>query len=355
MLPLQEAPSPPTSGPKQCGIGCNINTNEHGELFVTKVIPGGPAAFSCNVAVEDVILCVDGVSVVGETVDDVKRRIVGPEGIPIEVTLRHKRHSGEVKEHVVRLLRQPPVPFPERLSEGPIGLGLDLERMDDGSLVVRKLQNGGAASLSNQIRVGDKIVLVDGIRMNDVGQPRDFSSILKGRPFSRVSLGIVSNGILRNVEIVRTVVLMGEFLIKFNSYQSALNHAIVEPPPPRRDPAVFIPELFQKHEKSPANSSSYGLDEYSRQNLQPGMGVRRYRAPARQDLSAIQGDDIRSETRHGAAICHEEYRGEHVHTAFRPLIARGGIQETSPGVADILTPHVSFSSRDSIASIVRQV
>ena len=53
MLPLQEAPSPPTSGPKQvgsdgsvvwradsvcqCGIGCNINTNEYGELFVTKV------------------------------------------------------------------------------------------------------------------------------------------------------------------------------------------------------------------------------------------------------------------------------------------------------------------------------
>eukprot|EP00960_Hanusia_phi_P039722 754007-Hanusia_phi.AAC.3 len=183
MLPLQEAPSPPTSGPKQCGIGCNINTNEYGELFITKVssrvsqhsshraqvIPGGPAAFSCNIAVDDVILCVDGVSVAGETVDDVKRRIVGPEGIPIEVTLKHKRHSGDVKEHVVRLLRQPAVPFPERLSEGPIGLGLDLERVDDGALLVRKLQNGGAAALSNHIRVGDKIVLVDGIRMNEVG------------------------------------------------------------------------------------------------------------------------------------------------------------------------------------------
>ena len=127
-------------------------------------------------------------SVVGETVDDVKRRIVGPEGIPIEVTLRHKRHvihpivwgdwilldssPARSKNMSSDFFVNPPCHFrsggssrrcfvlmseQERLSEGPIGLGLDLERMDDGSLVVRKLQNGGAASLSNQIRVGDKV------------------------------------------------------------------------------------------------------------------------------------------------------------------------------------------------------
>lgn len=40
-------------------------------LRVTKVIPGGPAAFSCEIAVGDVILAVDGVQVKGDTTDEV--------------------------------------------------------------------------------------------------------------------------------------------------------------------------------------------------------------------------------------------------------------------------------------------
>jgi hypothetical protein len=57
-----ELPTPPTSG-VICGIGCNINVNAEGDLFVTKVIAGGPAAFSCEIAMGDVLVAVDGVSV----------------------------------------------------------------------------------------------------------------------------------------------------------------------------------------------------------------------------------------------------------------------------------------------------
>jgi hypothetical protein len=54
-------------------------------------VPGGPAAFSCELAVGDVLVAVDGVSVKGETPDEVAKRIVGPEGVPITITTRVRR------------------------------------------------------------------------------------------------------------------------------------------------------------------------------------------------------------------------------------------------------------------------
>ena len=69
-------PTPPTSG-VMCGIGCNINVNSDGDLFVTKVIPGGPAAFSCEIAVGDVLVAVDGVRLAGQPVAAVRAVLAG--------------------------------------------------------------------------------------------------------------------------------------------------------------------------------------------------------------------------------------------------------------------------------------
>ena len=55
------------------------------------MIPGGPAAFSCEIAVGDVIVAVDGVEVKGETPDECAKRIVGPEGVAITITCRVRR------------------------------------------------------------------------------------------------------------------------------------------------------------------------------------------------------------------------------------------------------------------------
>mmetsp|Transcript_40457 Transcript_40457/g.127364 ORF Transcript_40457/g.127364 Transcript_40457/m.127364 type:complete len:141 (+) Transcript_40457:606-1028(+) len=82
--------SPPTSGTRMCGIGCSINVNDWGELIIRKVVAGGPAAFSCEIACDDILLQVDGVSVVGETPEEVAKRIVGPEGMPITLMIRFR-------------------------------------------------------------------------------------------------------------------------------------------------------------------------------------------------------------------------------------------------------------------------
>ena len=82
---------------------------------MTKVIPGGPAAFSCEMAVGDVLVAVDGVVVKGETPDEVAKRIVGPEGVPITITTRVRRllDTGTVEvDKPVTLIRQPAVHIP---------------------------------------------------------------------------------------------------------------------------------------------------------------------------------------------------------------------------------------------------
>lgn len=147
------AVSPPTSG-IQCGIGCNINVNERGELVIKKVIPGGPAAFSCELGLDDVLVRVDGVSVEGDSTEEVAKRIVGPAGFPLSIVVRHlvpvtqPPPDGAVRTRVqlrtvesnVTLIRQPTVHIPERISEGNVGLGVEMLAMPNGERRVVKMQ-----------------------------------------------------------------------------------------------------------------------------------------------------------------------------------------------------------------------
>lgn len=45
----ETAPSPPASSEIRAGIGCKLKTNERGDLFIREVIPGSPAALSCEI------------------------------------------------------------------------------------------------------------------------------------------------------------------------------------------------------------------------------------------------------------------------------------------------------------------
>ena len=136
------AVSPPTSG-IQCGIGCNINVNERGELVVKKVMPGSPASFSGEMGLDDVLVRVDGVSVEGDSTEEVAKRIVGPAGFPIAIVVRHRhRLKGqfETVESNVTIIRQPTVHIPERISEANVGLGVEMLAMPNGERRVVKMQ-----------------------------------------------------------------------------------------------------------------------------------------------------------------------------------------------------------------------
>lgn len=165
-----------------------------GDLFVTKVIPGGPAAFSCEIAVNDVLVAVDGVPVRGETPDEVANRIVGPEGVPICITTRVRRimQNGTVEDvdKPVTLIRQPPVHMPERLCEGPVGLGIDLVRVENGYFQVRRLQSGGAAQITGKLRVGDVVTRINETDVATLGPRADVSGLVLGDPFTRVALTV---------------------------------------------------------------------------------------------------------------------------------------------------------------------
>ena len=164
-----------------------------GDLYVTKVIPGGPAAFSCEIAVNDVLVAVDGVPVKGETPDEVAKRIVGPEGVPICITVRVRRLMQDSTLDVdkpVTLIRQPAVPMPERLCEGPVGLGIDLVRLENGYFQVRRLQSGGAAQITGKLRMGDILTRINRTDVATLGPRADVSGLVLGDPFSRISLTV---------------------------------------------------------------------------------------------------------------------------------------------------------------------
>jgi len=205
---------------------------------VKKVIAGGPAAFCCEVGVDDILLKVDGVDVTRETPDEVAKRIVGPEGETINITTRYRKivRAGrpEFVEHTSVLLRQPIVHLPERLAEQNQGLGIDLVRTEHGHLRIRSLQNGGAASLSGKLLVGDTVIAIDGIDVTTLGDGGGVSRLLVGEPFSRVCLMVDSAGQRKEVHMVRSVVLMGEYEMKQRSYANLLRHAPRAPAPPQQ-------------------------------------------------------------------------------------------------------------------------
>uniref|UniRef100_A0A7S1EKM4 PDZ domain-containing protein n=1 Tax=Hemiselmis andersenii TaxID=464988 RepID=A0A7S1EKM4_HEMAN len=233
-----KAPSPPVSSERRAGIGCKINTNDKNELFVREVIPGGPAALSCEIANGDVLLSVDGVMVMGETPEEVARRIVGPEGQPITMAFRIKRRSEQgssVVEKNVTLVRQQPFTMSDRLITGQVGLGVELAKVDGGLMEVRKLADGGSACLSGRLVEGDIITSVDGRDISQMPSAERPQQLL-GTPYTRLTLSVVRatpQGRKHLVlDLVRTVPLQGEYLLKYAAYRNALAHAILPPVPP---------------------------------------------------------------------------------------------------------------------------
>eukprot|EP00281_Chroomonas_sp_CCMP1168_P031371 CAMPEP_0206245122 /NCGR_PEP_ID=MMETSP0047_2-20121206/18526_1 /ASSEMBLY_ACC=CAM_ASM_000192 /TAXON_ID=195065 /ORGANISM="Chroomonas mesostigmatica_cf, Strain CCMP1168" /LENGTH=564 /DNA_ID=CAMNT_0053670395 /DNA_START=122 /DNA_END=1814 /DNA_ORIENTATION=+ len=227
-------PSPPASGERRAGIGLSLNTNDKGELCVRKVIPGGPAAFSCQIAVGDSLMMVDGVDVVGETTEEVARRIVGPEGEAITLTFRSKRTavSGQSvrMDNDVSLIRQFPVTIPEKLVKAQLGLGVELKQTDGDFLKVHSMLDGGGAALSGKLLVGDVIQAIDGRDLSKVPSGTDKPLLLLGPPYSRVSLLVDRDGKIMPMDLVRTVPLIGEYLMKHSAYMTALEQAILRGP-----------------------------------------------------------------------------------------------------------------------------
>ena len=90
--PAQANSSPPrnqsASAQNQvCGVGILFTQDAKGENKITKVVPGSPAAASGRVRVGDILVKVNGYSVVGKSVSDIVSMIQGPQGSRVEISL----------------------------------------------------------------------------------------------------------------------------------------------------------------------------------------------------------------------------------------------------------------------------
>ncbi|CAN5297272.1 S41 family peptidase [soil metagenome] len=76
------------------GIGVQLEA-KNGEVVVAAPIDGSPAE-EAGISSEDVLLAVDGKSVMGDDVSEVVEKVKGPEGTSVELTVRHE---GEKREY----------------------------------------------------------------------------------------------------------------------------------------------------------------------------------------------------------------------------------------------------------------
>jgi carboxyl-terminal processing protease len=76
------------------GIGVQLKAKD-GEVVVAAPIDGSPAE-EAGISSDDVLLAVDGKSVMGDEVSEVVEKVKGPEGTSVELTVRHE---GEKREY----------------------------------------------------------------------------------------------------------------------------------------------------------------------------------------------------------------------------------------------------------------
>ena len=135
------------------GVGITIQqTEDDSGILVIQVAAGGPAE-EAGVQVEDVLVAVNGESILGLTSEEVKAKVVGDEGT--FVTMTFLREGREVTMDVERRVVNTPVAVGEML-DGMIGLvtivNFDARCADETIATMEQLLNQGARALIFDVR-----------------------------------------------------------------------------------------------------------------------------------------------------------------------------------------------------------
>ena len=201
------------------GVGLGIATDAAGRCVVTKVLPGGAAAFSGQVHKGDIVLSIDNRPTAGMSEGEIPEYFLGEAGTVVELGLgRPGTAIGHGQRHV-RLVRQPisfldnatPALAPEENggSGEMAGIGAVLATDANGNLVVSHLVYGGAAAFTkpndlfgeDRLKKKDQIVAIDGRDVRGM-QPVDVRPLLLGPVGSNVALMVKRAKYDRPVEIV---------------------------------------------------------------------------------------------------------------------------------------------------------
>lgn len=98
------------------GIGAFVNENEEGLTEIVRPMDGQPAA-QAGLRAGDVVIGVDGESVIGQSLDEVIAQIRGPEGTEVTLTVRREGEEDPLEFTVRRQLIEIPVIESEMLQD----------------------------------------------------------------------------------------------------------------------------------------------------------------------------------------------------------------------------------------------
>jgi hypothetical protein len=138
----------PASWSRSPGARLGVGLQLSAKLEVKSLLAGGPGAASGVIQPGDVLLAIDGESVVGMKLEAVGPLLQGIPGSQTEITLRCKQTRREKRVTLVRLQAQ-------------AGVGMVLRRNGANQLCVQSVEPGGAADAGGVV-VGDVVEYIDG-------------------------------------------------------------------------------------------------------------------------------------------------------------------------------------------------
>uniref|UniRef100_A0A3Q2YSV4 Discs large MAGUK scaffold protein 4 n=1 Tax=Hippocampus comes TaxID=109280 RepID=A0A3Q2YSV4_HIPCM len=139
----------------------NPHIGDDPSIFITKIIPGGAAAQDGRLRVNDSIVFVNDVDV-REVTHSVAVEALKEAGPVVRLYILRRR---PLSEHVAKI----------KLMKGPKGLGFSIAGgignqhvPGDNSIYVTKIIEGGAAQRDGRLQIGDKILAVNHLSLEDV-------------------------------------------------------------------------------------------------------------------------------------------------------------------------------------------
>uniref|UniRef100_A0AAY4EBU4 Disks large homolog 1 n=1 Tax=Denticeps clupeoides TaxID=299321 RepID=A0AAY4EBU4_9TELE len=143
----------------------NPHVGEDASIFITKVIPGGAAAQDGRLRVNDAILRVNAVDVRGVTHSRAVE-VLKEAGTRVQLYVRRRRSGVETLVEI-------------KLVKGPKGLGFSIAGgvgnqhvPGDNGIYVTKIIEGGAAHRDGRLQIGDKLLTVNSVGLEEVTHER---------------------------------------------------------------------------------------------------------------------------------------------------------------------------------------
>jgi len=214
-------------------IGCHLalrkSAGGDSEVYIKKIVPGGPVALSAALATGDVIAEIDGINPL-EAKDGsqtLHTLLEGELGTAVWLKVRGAHHVPLIRSKALKVKPQ---------GSSHAGLGFSYRELltvdPDGGVLVTAVHPGGALWLHGQIyrdsvslRSGDIITHVD-------GKPVGADSAFKGEPFSRVRIAgkRADSGSGFEIDVIRAETLANRWLQQVEDYRKAVE--CIPPAPP---------------------------------------------------------------------------------------------------------------------------